>query len=186
MSYNALSQKATSISPPYRQKIAEDDAFWEDSPFDWIRRLPSRTRGTIGQDLARSVFGEYGYAPSKRQNYFEVRDVDIISRSSMLWEGNEWRFQQVRDTPFEFLFCLGLYPNSASAWLIPKDELYLDDGSLTERAGWGRQHGGKSGNEDAWLIVSPNSIPPWLGDFGGDISRIAAVFNRLLPQRPVG
>jgi hypothetical protein len=182
MSFNGLERKAASISLPYMQKISEDDAFWRGSPFDYIRRLPSRTRGTIGQDLARSLFEEYGYDPSKRQNYFEVRGLNVISRSSMLWEGGEWRFQQVRDTPFDFLFCLGLYPDSASTWLIPKDELYLEDGTITEREGWSRQHGGRSGEEDAWLIVTPGAIPAWLAEFGGDVSNISAVFNRLLPQ----
>jgi hypothetical protein len=99
----------------------------------------------------------------------------------MLWEDDHWKFQQVRNIQFDFLFCLGLYPDSASAWLIPKDDLYLADGSLTDREGWGRQHGGKSGKEDAWLIVYPNNPPQWLTRFGGDISRIPRVFTRLLP-----
>src|SRR5258708_6969704 len=142
MSFDALSQKANSISAPYKVKIVEEEEFWEDSPFDWIRRLPSRTRGKIGQDLARSVFEEYGYAPSKRQNSFEIKGANVISRSSMLWNAEEWKFQQVRDTKFDFLFCLGLYPDSASAWFIPKAELYLN-GELQDREGWGRQHGGK-------------------------------------------
>jgi|ERR1700733_8915621 len=181
MSFDALSKKANSISGPYRLKITEDDEFWKDSAFDYIRRLPSRTRGTIGQTLARSVFEEYGYNPTKRLNSFDVKHKNVISRYSTVWETGDWKFQQVRNTAFEFLFCLGLYPGSASAWLIPKDELYMSDGSLTERDGWGRQHGGKSGREDAWLIVHPESIPPWLGDFGGDISKIGGKFKTYLP-----
>lgn len=181
MSFDALSKKAGSVSAPYKLKIAEDDEFWKDSPFYYIRRLPSRTRGTIGQTLARSVFEEYGYSPTKRVNSFEVKHKNVISRSSMLWETGDWRFQQVRKTAFDFLFCLGLYPDNASAWLIPRDELYLKDGSLTERVGWERQHGGKSGKEDAWLVVHPENVPPWLGDFGGDISKIAARFKAYLP-----
>src|SRR5260370_38011178 len=103
MSYNGLSQKATSISPPYKRKIAQDDQFWKDSPFDWVRRLTSRTRGTIGQTLARSVFEEYGYTPRKRKDSFDVGGKSIISRSSMLWEDDHWKFQQIRHVAFDFL-----------------------------------------------------------------------------------
>lgn len=180
MSFDALSRKTTSISPPYKRKIANDDAFWEDSPFDWIRRLPSRTRGTIGQTLSRSVFDEYGYTATKRKDSFDAAGKRIISRWSMLWEDDHWKFQQIRNTAFDFLFCMGINPDNASAWLIPKEELYLNDGSLTERDGWDRQHGGKSGKEDAWLIVYPSDVPQWLGKFGGDISKISKVFTRLL------
>jgi hypothetical protein len=97
----------------------------------------------------------------------------------MLWNAEEWKFQQVRDTKFDFLFCLGLYPDSASAWLIPKAELYLN-GELQDREGWGRQHGGKTGKEDSWLIVPTNKVPKWLGEFGGAISNIPKVLNRYL------
>jgi hypothetical protein len=181
MSFDALSKKADAISTPYKQKIKEDDDFWKDSPFDYIRRLPSRTRGTIGQTLARSVFENYGYKPTKRPDCFEVNHKVVISRFSMLWETGDWKFQQIRDTPFELLFCLGVLPDSVSAWLIPKDELYLPDGSLTEREGWGRQHGGKTGKEDAWLVATPTDIPKWLGDFGGNISKISSQFKKHLP-----
>src|SRR5260370_6291632 len=99
----------------------------------------------------------------------------------MLWEEDLWKFKQIRHVAFDLLFCLGIYPDSASAWFIPKDELYLTDGSLTERDGWKRQHGGKSGKEDAWLIVYPSSVPQWLNRFGGDISRVSRVFTRLIP-----
>ncbi len=182
MSFATLAAKTTSISAPYQKRIAEDDELWDGSPFDWIRRLPSRTRGSIGQELSRFIFDENGYKPAKRKNSFEVSGTIIISRSSMLWEGDHWAFQQVRNTSFDFLFCLGLYPDSASAWLIPKGELYDPDGNLQDKEGWGRQHGGKSGKEDAWLTVYPNSVPAWLGKFGGEVSFVPAVLKRLLPS----
>jgi hypothetical protein len=181
MSFAALTKQADAISAPYKTKIADDDAFWKNSPFDYIRRLPSRTKGTVGQTLARSVFYGYGYKPNKGKNSFKIGPSTIISRSSMVWETGEWKFQQVRDTKFDFLFCLGLYPDSASTWLIPKDELFLADGSLTDRDGWGRQHGGQAGTEDAWLIATPDDVPKWLGAFGGDISKISGVFKKYLP-----
>jgi hypothetical protein len=67
----------------------------------------------------------------------------------------------------------------ASAWLIPKNELYANK-ELQEKEGWGRQHGGKSGKEDSWLIVPSNKPPVWLGKFGGNIDNIQKVFKRLL------
>lgn len=180
MSFNALSVRAASISQQYLQKIADDDAFWAGSPFDWIRRLPSRTRGAIVRTLAESIFEQNGYAPQHRPNSFEIDGTNIISRSSMIWETGDWKFQQVRDTNFDFLFCLGLLPHSASAWLMPKSELYLADGSLTDRPGWAIQHGGQTGTEDAWLNVDPTNVQPWLNQFGGDVSHMSHILSQSL------
>lgn len=179
MSFDALSKKALALSPPNKEKIAEENEFWEGSPFEWIRHLASRTRGKIGQDLARSVFEEYGYQPGKRKNSFEVNHAIVISRYSTPWEFTRWQFQQVRDTKFDFLFCLGVSPESAFAWLIPKAELYME-GVLTERDGWGRQHGGKVGKEDSWLVVPTDNIPKWLATFGGNINGVQAVLKKSL------
>lgn len=181
MSFDALTKKALALSPPYKIKIAEENEFWEGSPFEWIRHLASRTRGKIGQDLARSVFSEYGYSPAKRRNSFEVNGKTIISRYSTPWEFTTWQFQQVRDTDFHYLFCLGITPDSASTWLIPKSELYLPTGELVEgKEGWGRQHGGIAGNEDSWLIVPTDKPPAWLAKFGGSIDGIEKVMKKHL------
>ena len=53
----------------------------------------------------------------------------------MLWNLEDWKFQQVRNTNFDYLFCLGLYSDNAYAWLIPKEELYVG-GEPREKEGW--------------------------------------------------
>jgi hypothetical protein len=179
MSFDALSDKATSLSPPYKAQIELENEFWEESPFEWIRHLASRTRGKIGQDLARSVFSQYGYRPSKRKDSFDVEGKTIISRYSTPWLFTTWQFQQVRDSSFDYLFCLGITPDSASAWLIPKEELYVG-GELQERAGWGRQHGGRAGTEDSWLVAPTENVPQWLGEFGGNIDGIERILRKYL------
>jgi hypothetical protein len=52
----------------------------------------------------------------------------------LAWDLASFRFQQVRDEDFDFVFCLGFYPDAAFGWFIPKDEFYVD-GVWQERDG---------------------------------------------------
>ena len=39
----------------------EQDSLWKDSPFDWIRRLPSRRKGKVGEQLVAGWCAAKGF-----------------------------------------------------------------------------------------------------------------------------
>ncbi len=179
MNWDNLAARAASVQSDYESRRLEEDAVWQDSPFDWMRRYAARSKGKIGSDLARGVFEDAGYKPGKRGENLEVENKIVQTRTSLLWSAGVWKFQQIRNTEFDFTFCLGLLPQAAYAWLVPKTEIFVGN-ELQEREGSGWQHGGNSGREDVWVVVNPESCPSWLSPYGGPIESISKAFERYL------
>jgi len=85
----------------------------------------------------------------------------------MKWEGNTVKFQNIRDTNFDHVLGIAVYPKSAYAWLIPKHEIWFNGSIRTSRLGVKAQHKGA----DAWIHVDPKNVQPWLQPYGGTIEQ---------------
>ncbi len=147
-------------------KSSEDP--WAQSPFRWLTLIPSRSKGAYGEKFVSELF---------RLNDFDVKrpmsgsDHDrvinghrIEIKLSTLWAINgSYKFQQIRDQKYDFLLCLGLSPNSASCWVIPKHRISLELEGVTH------QHGGKAGNDTMWLSFEAANPPKWMSEFGGTL-----------------
>jgi hypothetical protein len=98
----------------------------------------------------------------------------------MEWSAGGWKFEQFKDDDYDYVFCLGIQPTSARAWLIPKLEL-IADGENQERPGLTGQHRGLAAQDTLWLSIDPNNPQPWIQTYGGTIemvtARIAAIFG---------
>ncbi|MDQ2924290.1 MAG: hypothetical protein M3R43_01825, partial [Acidobacteriota bacterium] len=77
----------------------------------------------------------------------------------------------IRDIDFEHVLCIGLYPKKAYAWLIPKNEIWLNNAVRKDRPGIKPQHKGA----DAWITVDPTSVPAWVAPYGGTIEDMIKV-----------
>jgi hypothetical protein len=177
MSYQSLSAFAAQLESDYLED--EGAEMWEGSPFAWIRDNKPATIGAIGRRLARRVFQDAGVQPGVAGITLIVGSATIALKFSMEWTGGGFIFEQIKDTNYEYLFCLGLRPDAALGWLIPKGEL-INDGVWQTRDGLRSQHTGAAGQETAWLNVNPDNPHDWLTPFGGQIvvaeARIAATF----------
>jgi hypothetical protein len=148
-----------------------DEDPWAGSPFTWIRRCPSRQRGAIGEQLVA------GWCAAKGLDVIRTRDSEadrviqghrVEIKFSTLWEKGIYKFQQVRDQDYEVLFCLGISPFDAHAWLLPKSVL------LDYVIGHTGQHTGAAGTDTAWITVVPGAAPAWMAPYGdrlGDVRR---------------
>jgi len=177
LSYATLTAYSTALEADYLEpELSPEDAAWEGSPFNWIRDNPSGTKGAIGRDLVASILGEISPPVIREGTALEVGGHRIRVKFSMAWEQSaSFRFQQIRDEDYEYIFCLGLYPNAAFAWFIPKSEFYVD-GVAQERDGVTAQHGGVTGTDTRWFEVNPaSSILPWLEDYGGTLAQAETV-----------
>ncbi|MDW8236734.1 MAG: hypothetical protein RMK98_08975 [Bacteroidia bacterium] len=87
------------------------------------------------------------------------REIRIEIKFSTLWRTGVYKFQQLRDQPYDLLLCLGLSPQEAHLWTFPKSE-----------ALWYAtpQHGGKEGKDTYWLSLSPRELQKYK-DYGGKL-----------------
>lgn len=161
-----------------------DDASWEGSPFAWIRTRPSRQRGTIGEKLVAGYLATKGFdvirsPDSEADRIVAGKRVEI--KSSTLWKGGFYKFQQLRNQNYAFAICLGVSPFDAQCWAIPKETIMerWASGEITS------QHGGQGGSDTAWLTVKPNAVPPWLDEWGGSLSDAVKAITRITGQVPL-
>lgn len=156
-------------------QYAEQDAMWQGSPFAWIKTRPSRQIGAIGESLVAGWAATRGLDVVRSSNSDADRVIQghrIEIKFSTLWsDDRKFKFQQIRDQEYDYLFALGVSPFDAQAWLIPKAGLMEDRPPELVP-----QHGGAAGRDTKWLSVTADSPPSWLAAYGG---RLADVFELL-------
>ena len=151
---------------------AEQDRLWEGSPFDWIRRLQSRRKGKVGEQLvagwcAAKEFDVTASGDSEADRVIAGKRVEI--KMSTLWDTGVYKFQQLRDQDYAYVICLGLSPFDANCWVIPK------------AAAWARarsQHAGSGGSDTRWLSFEAAQPPAWLADYGGRLTQAWQIMKR--------
>ena len=164
--FDLLASSSNSLKGDY----ARDESAWEGSHFQWMISLPSRSKGAFAEALIASWLESNQMRVARSPDSDADRIVEGVRveiKSSTLWAGGTYRFQQLRDQNYKIVLCLGLSPLEAHLWSIPKEVVI---------AGWGTyeglvsQHGGQAGTDTAWLHVDPSSVPSWLQNFGGSLS----------------
>jgi hypothetical protein len=161
-------EKLAKISSAYEKAAAPPSAAWKGSPFEWILSIPSRSKGAYGEKLVQELFRLNGFdvkRPKSGSDHDRVINGHRIEiKMSTLWAKNgHYKFQQIRDQEYDYLLCLGLSPNKAHCWLIPKSQVH------TGLDGVSHQHGGKAGRDTLWLNFPANKPPAWMASFGGSL-----------------
>jgi hypothetical protein len=156
---------ADSLKIQYIQEGAPDP--WASSPFGWIRARPSRQIGKIGEQLVAEWCKAKGLRvtkPGDAQCDLLVNARRVEVKFSTLWQSGKYTFQQFRDQAYEFAILLGLSPDVAHSWIVPKHVLRL------HVIGHTPQHAGKKGADTFWLSFPASASPSWLSPFGGALS----------------
>lgn len=157
-----LASIASMLKSDYIREEADDP--WARSPFGWIKTLPSRQVGKIGEQLVAGWCAAKGLdvtisGDSEADRVIAGKRVEI--KFSTLWKSGIYKFQQFRDQNYEFAICLGISPFDAHCWVISK-------AMLGEHViGHTPQHTGKGGTDTFWLSVDPSKPPEWLKSCGG-------------------
>lgn len=165
--YDALLQANGQAQLQMRRADAIDP--WAGSPFEWLMRLPSRSRGRAGELIAESWLEGMGFDVRLPQNSGHDRLVSrrkVEIKFSSLWASGEYVFQQLRDQDYELALLLGIRPLMAQCWLVPKAEVF-------ERAA--PQHGGRAGRDTRWLRIQAASPPTWMSPYGGELAQAIPV-----------
>ena len=118
---HVLASIATVLKTEYvREGIADP---WAGSPFAWVRTMPSRRVGKIGEQLVSGWCAAKGLdvlrsPDSEADRIIGSRRVEI--KFSTLWESGTYTFQQFRNQNYEYAICLGISPFDAHCWVLPQ------------------------------------------------------------------
>jgi hypothetical protein len=139
---------------------------WEGSPFEWMLSLPPGTKGAVSRQMV-AYWAEFSGFNVQGRGLKLVIDGHLVAiKMSTLWEGSEFKFQQIRDEEYDFLLFVGICPQDVYAWIIPKDVV------LNELRGSSGQHTGKGASETFWETVRPTAPPRWLSAYGDRLSHV--------------
>lgn len=160
-------------SEDLRRDHLDEETIWTGSAFEWIQQKPSSTKGAIGKQLISSYLIHKGFdvKPSPGRGADRViAGKRFAIKTSHLWEGGEYRFQQIRDQDYDFLLCLGISPSGVHCWIIPK-QVIIDKWNSGEIQS---QHRGEEGRDTAWFAIDPSAPPKWIEEWGGSLDEVVA------------
>lgn len=171
-----------SIAENLRSEYRNYNSDWVESPFAWIKDLPSRTRGKVGEQLIEQWciaqnFDVRSSPDSEADRIINGLRVEI--KSSTLWKSGIYKFQQLRDQAYDIVICLGLSPYNVHCWILSK-EMILEQ---WRSGGIGSQHGGSQGTDTAWLSVNPNTPQIWLTPQNGSPSDAIRILHQFVEAR---
>lgn len=151
---------------------ASNNIIWENSKFEWIRCNPPATKGKIARDIISEWAIKKGLSVEKASGgaHRIIEGKRVVIKLSTLWEGNFYKFQQIKEHEYAIAICLGISPFDASGWAIPKSEALKHAPP---------QHKGAEGRDTYWLTVTPGSEPEWLESWGGRLSKMHEVLLEL-------
>lgn len=158
-----------------REYVKAADDPWHASPFGWIRQLPSRSRGAIGEKLVEAWAREVGFEVHRSSDSEADRVINghrIEVKMSTLWDGGIFKFQQIRNQNYEHCFCLAIAPSYVSAWLLPKDLL------LEKVIGHMGQHTGAEGADTSWIGFPEGKPYEWMSPFGDTLEDVKKLLLR--------
>ncbi len=169
-----------SVAELVKKDFIDPDDPWEESPFGWIKKLPPRTMGKLGEDLIRSWCAVKSLAvdkPKDSEADLLINEHRVEVKFSTLWKAGFYKFQQLRDQDYEYAVCLGVSPFNAHCWVISKEILkkYV--------IGHQPQHGGSQGSDTFWFSVYPEKPLEWLKECGGSLEEAFNVLNKLSPRK---
>ena len=145
-----------SISRSMQAEYAEENKHWVGSPFEWIKYRPSRSIGAIGEKIVSAWLALHDFSVSRSPDSEADRIVEGVRveiKFSTLWRNGTYLFEQIRDQRYDIAVFLGISPNDAHCWVIPKIDLmrlWKIEHKITS------QHGGQSGSDTAWARLSPD------------------------------
>ena len=157
-----------------RSRLQVQNDQWKSSPFEWVLQLPARTKSKLGKHLVMSYLARNGLRISETRNKSGVMilvDSKIVSiKFSTLWDSGNYKFQQIRNSGYDYLLCFGLSPNDAHCYLFEKDYVIRHANE---------QHKGTRGAE-YWISINPNDPPTWTKGYGSTIDKAIPVIKELL------
>jgi hypothetical protein len=185
MDNQSLFAELVEIMDTIKPEYEKQKAAWKGSPFEWLLALPSRSIGAVGERLVHEWLIKRGFIVEKPKSGSDcdrlcyVQDnpqdnpkvVRLEIKFSRLWKDGKYAFQQIRDQEYDICFCLGISPQEAHAWTVPKDIIWTN-------ATW--QHNPQKAQDTKWVRIDPSNPPKWIQDYGGELEKAIQSLLRYL------
>lgn len=175
-------RELANISLTLRNEYIKENNRWIGSPFEWIKHRPSRSIGAIGETMVSMWLTQYKFnvsrsPDSEADRIIEGKRVEI--KLSTLWEGNFYKFQQIRDQNYSFAIMLGLSPEDAHCWVFTKENIIelINSGVITG------QHTGKSATDTKWLQIDRKNYN-FFKQYGGNLNKALNIIATLTDFYP--
>ncbi len=148
------------------------EAEWAASPLNWIRQTPSaHKKGKIGESLIMEWAHSQGLEVEPRRHRGHdcvIAGLKIEVKLSLRWNSSELTFLEFRDFDYDAAALLGITPNEAYIWIVPK-HILLENTM--------RQQRGASGKGSNWLRFRVDQVPDWLRRWGGSFAEAGSIFG---------
>ena len=155
-----------------KEDIEGSSDLWVNSPFEWVVNLPPRKKGKLGGKLVASWLASKGIqidtATKDASETIVINGRKIAVKFSTLWTKGFYKFQQIRNTGYEFVLCLGISPFDVHCWVFDKN-LALENAT--------KQHKGGAKSE-YWITINPKSPPEWTLGYGGTLSQAYSLLRK--------
>ena len=114
-----------------------------------LQLLSSGAFGARVRNALLDFLSERGFQISKKTEkgpYHKIiNDQRIVIKTSTLWSGEHYTFQQIKDGLWDYLICVGISPEYDHLWIADYDSLKYTSG----------QHTGAQATETKWIMISP-------------------------------
>ena len=171
------------ISQRKRENL-DKERIWAGSPFEWIQQKSPSAKGKIRRRLITKYLTLKGFDVTRSSN----RGANMIiagklveTKTSSLWKGGIYKFQQLRDQDYDFVLCLGISPLDVHCWAIPK-RVIMDKWYSGEIPS---QHLGQEGIDTAWLSINPHTPPEWIKEWGGSLAKAVTKIIEITGHKPL-
>ena len=158
MPHDSKFERLVEIAEPLKKetinKAEQKEAVWAISPFSWlvIHPVAPATKGKIGKLLVADLCRDCELLVKSHKGKeadFCINDRLVSVRFALLSEDGIYTFEQIRNNGSEFLFCLGVSPDTAHAWVFPMNECFEE---------FTHQHA----SESRWMHIRPSDRPEWI------------------------
>jgi len=176
LEYKILREISKEICRSYEEKEKAKREVWADSPFEsFALDLTSRQKGAAGERIVAEFLKQQGFSVSKSPDSeadLVVNSKRVEVKCSTLWEGGIYKFQQIRDQDYSILFCLGISPHEAHAWVARKADIDWDEIS--------GQHKGKEAKDTSWTGFAPSQCPhTWMRPQTGNLTKVCGELRKI-------
>ena len=169
------------ITESLHNDYSSSDLIWKESPFAWIKNLPSRTVGKIGEQIVARWCITHDFdvksSPDSEADRI-INGVRVEIKFSTLWQSGIYKFQQLRDQAYDVVICLGISPFNVHCWVLSK-RLILEKWESGEIKS---QHGGNGGQDTAWIEVKPDNPDAWLTPRSGSPAEAIQLLRQFTNQ----
>lgn len=144
------------------------DELWKDSPYAWVRSLPTARKSRVGEKLVVNVLNKLGLTPARPSGSghdFLLSGETFKVRISLRWSEGEYTFQQLSAADANYTILVGISPKEIHMWCLPKTTVQTHVDTAQD-----------------WLNFSCAEPPLWLSKFGGDIVSFTQVVKTFLSE----